>query len=107
MTLTQQFITIGICVVGTAIMRFLPFIVFSESRPTPAFVQYLGRYLPAAVFSMLVIYCLKDVSIFTGTHAIPELIAMAATAVMHKWKHQMILSISTGTILYMILLQLF
>ena len=60
MTLTQQIITIALCALGTMITRFLPFLVFREDKPTPAFVQYIGRYLPPAVFGMLVVYCLKN-----------------------------------------------
>ncbi|MCQ2533369.1 MAG: AzlD domain-containing protein [Clostridia bacterium] len=85
--------------------RFIPFMVFSEKRKTPSFILYIGKYLPSAVFGMLVIYCLKDVSIISGTHAIPELIAIAVTVVLHLWKRQMLLSIAGGTICYMLLLQ--
>jgi branched-subunit amino acid transport protein AzlD len=104
MTLTQQIVTIGLCVAGTMATRFLPFLVFSEHRPTPPFVQYIGRYLPSAVFGMLVVYCLKDVSFVSGTHGLPEIIAIAVTVVLHKWKRQMLLSIAGGTACYMLLL---
>lgn len=83
MTLTEQIITIAICALGTMATRFLPFLLFSEKRKTPAYVQYLGRVLPAAVFGMLVVYCLKNVSFLTGTHGLPELIAIAATVALH------------------------
>jgi branched-subunit amino acid transport protein AzlD len=86
--------------------RFLPFIVFSEKRDTPAFIQYIGKYLPSAVFGMLVVYCLKDVSLLSGTHGIPELIAIVITILLHKWQKQMLLSIAGGTACYMILLHL-
>jgi branched-subunit amino acid transport protein AzlD len=100
-------ITIAMCVLGTMMTRFLPFIIFSEKRETPAFVQYIGKYLPSAVFGMLVIYCLKDVSIVSGTHGIPELLAIIVTVLLHKWKKQMLISIAGGTICYMLLLHLF
>jgi branched-subunit amino acid transport protein AzlD len=105
MTLIQQIITIGLCVLGTMITRFLPFLIFSEKRTTPAFVQYIGKYLPSAVFGMLIIYCLKDVSLVSGTHGIPELIAIIVTIALHKWKRQMLISIAGGTACYMLLLQ--
>jgi branched-subunit amino acid transport protein AzlD len=85
--------------------RFLPFLIFSEKRKTPEFIQYIGKYLPSAVFGMLVVYCLKDVSITSGTHGIPEFIAIVLTVVLHKWKKQMLLSIAGGTICYMLLIQ--
>lgn len=105
MTTTQHLITIALCVVGTMGVRFLPFLVFSSKKPTPKYVQYLGNALPAAIFSMLVVYCLKNVSIFTGSHGLPELIAIVVTTVLHLWKRQMLLSIAGGTIIYMLLIQ--
>ena len=104
MTITQQLIIISMVVLGTVITRFLPFLVFS-GKETPKFVKYLGEYLPGAVFAMLVVYCLKGVNILGGSHGIPELISLAIVIALHLWKRQMLLSISAGTVLYMILIQ--
>ena len=71
MTLTEQIITIALCAVATMLTRFLPFWVFSSKKPTPKFIQYLGKALPAAIFGMLVVYCLKDVQFATGFHGAP------------------------------------
>lgn len=106
MTLTQQILTIAICVIGTMATRFLPFIIFSDKRPTPKYIQYLGKALPAAIFGMLIVYCLKNVSFVGGSHGLPELIAIAATAALHLWKRQMLFSIAGGTLCYMILIQM-
>lgn len=106
MTVTQQMITIGMVILGTMITRFVPFLMFPAGKPTPRYIQYLGRVLPAAVFGLLVVYCLKNVSPFTGSRGIPELIGIVATAVLHLWKRQMLLSIAGGTICYMLLVQL-
>ena len=104
MTIPQQIITIAMCVLGTMATRFLPFIIFNEKRKTPEFVQYLGKFLPSAVFGILVIYCLKNVSLFHGTHGLPEGIAILVTAALHFWKRNMLISIAGGTICYMLLL---
>ncbi len=104
MTISQQIITIGLCVLGTMTTRFLPFIVFSENRKTPEFIQYIGKFLPSAVFGMLVIYCLKDVDVMHGSHGIPEFIFIIVTVLLHRIKHQMLLSIAGGTLCYMLLL---
>lgn len=105
MTLTQQIITVAMCVLGTELTRFLPFLVFSAKRPTPRYIQYLGKVLPGSVFAMLVIYCLRNVSLLSGSHGIPELIAIAVTVGLHLWKRQMLLSIAGGTAVYMLLVQ--
>ena len=106
MTLSQQIVTIALCVAGTMLTRFLPFIVFSSKKPTQKYIQYLGKALPCAIFGMLVVYCLKNVSILSGSHGLPELIAIAVTVAIHKWKNQMLLSIAGGTACYMLLVQL-
>ena len=105
MPLYEQIITIALCVAGTMLTRFLPFLVFSSKKPTPPVIQYLGKALPCAIFAMLVVYCLKDVTLFSGSHGIPEAIALFVTIVLHKWKRQMMLSIAGGTVVYMIWVQ--
>lgn len=106
MTLPQKIITVAMCVAGTMLTRFLPFLVFSSKRPTPRYIQYLGKALPGAIFAMLVIYCLRNVSLLQGSHGLPELIAIALTVGLHLWKKQMLLSIAGGTVCYMLLVQL-
>ena len=106
MTLTQQILTIAAVVLGTMTTRFLPFLLFPAGKTTPAFVQYLGKALPAAVFGLLVIYSLKDVQLLTGSHGIPEAISIALVIILHCWKRHMLLSIAGGTICYMLLVQL-
>ncbi|MEY2194431.1 branched-chain amino acid transporter permease [Neobacillus sp. BF23-41] len=106
MSLTQQIITIAMVVLGTVLTRFLPFIVFPSGKPTPQYVQYLGKVLPAAVIGLLVIYCFKDVSLVSGSHGLPEFIGVVVVALLHLWKKNMLLSIAGGTIVYMILVQL-
>ena len=106
MTLTEQILTVAICALGTMATRFLPFLLFSPKRPTPAYVQYLGKALPAAIFGMLVVYCLKNVEFFSGNHGLPDLLAIAVTAGLHIWKRQMLVSIAGGTVFYMVLVQM-
>ncbi len=106
MTLAQQIITIVVIILGTMLTRFLPFLIFPAGKPTPKYIQYLGRVLPAAVFGLLVIYCLKDVSILAGNHGLPELAAVTVVIALHLWKKQMLLSIAGGTVCYMLLVQL-
>lgn len=105
MTLTQEIVTIALCAFGTMITRFLPFIVFRSDKPTPKYIQYIGNALPPAIFGMLVIYCLKDVSLLGGSHGIPEAIAIVSVIALHLWKRNMLLSIAGGTVCYMLLVQ--
>ena len=105
MNTVQALITIALCALATMLTRFLPFLLFPAGKPTPKFVRYLGHALPPAVFSMLVVYCLKNVQITAGSHGLPELIAISVVAALHLWKKQTLLSIAGGTLVYMILVQ--
>lgn len=53
-------------------------------------MQYLGKVLPGAIFSMLVVYCLRSVSFRRYSYGLPELIGIFITA---------------GTITYMLLIR--
>lgn len=106
MTIIQQAITIAICACATMLTRFLPFLVFSSKKPTPKYIEYLGKALPCAIFGMLVVYCLKGVSVTVFPFGLPELIAILVTVGLHLWKRQMLFSIAGGTICYMLLVQL-
>ena len=99
-------ITILICALCTQITRWLPFLLFGGKKEVPGLVRYLGTSLPAAIMAVLVVYCLKDVSLFTGSHGLPEMISIAAVAGLHLWKRQMLLSIAGGTVCYMLLVQM-
>ena len=105
MTHTQEILTIAICVAGTMATRFLPFLIFREGRPVPPYVQYLGKALPSAIFAMLVVYCLRNVDFTGGAHVLPELVSIAATAALHLWRRNMLLSILGGTLCYMAIVQ--
>ena len=89
----------------TALIRFLPFVVFGGGRPTPKFVVYLAGVLPCAIMAMLVVYCLRNVDVLHFAYGLPELIAIAVTISLHLWKRQMLLSIVGGTVCYMLLVQ--
>lgn len=102
--MTKTISMIAVIALITALLRFLPFLVFRKK--TPKAVLYLGEVLPYAIMGMLVVYCLKNVSLFSSSHGIPEAIAVLCTALLHKWKHNTLLSILAGTILYMLLIQI-
>ena len=105
MTLLQEAITIALCAAATMLTRFLPFLVFRSDQGMPKYVRYLGKALPAAIFGMLVVYCLKNVNFTAGSHGIPEAVAIGLVLVLHLWKRNMLLSIAGGTVCYMILVQ--
>ena len=87
----------------TILLRALPFLLFRNR--TPGYIEYLGKVLPPAIIGMLVIYCLKDVSLRSAPYGLPELIAAAAVVGLQVWKRNSLVSILGGTVLYMVLIQ--
>ena len=106
MTEIRTALLIAVVALVTAGLRFLPFLIFGEKRETPPLITYLGQVLPFSIMGMLVIYCLKDVSLSTAPFGIPELIGCAAVALLHIRKRNTLLSIGAGTVCYMLLVQL-
>jgi Predicted branched-chain amino acid permeases (azaleucine resistance) len=97
----HEAILILVMSLGTILLRALPFLVFREK--IPAYIIYLGKVLPAAIIGMLVIYCLKDVTILTAPFGLPELAAAACVVGLQVWKRNSLISILGGTAVYMIL----
>lgn len=96
---------IAVTALVTAATRFLPFLIFGEKKKTPALVTYLGKVLPCAIMGMLVVYCLKEVSVLAYPYALPEILGIAFVAALHLWKRNSLLSIGAGTVFYMVLVQ--
>lgn len=106
MSNAHMLITITLIALTTIALRFLPFWIFPPSKQPPALITYLGKVLPRAAIALLVVYAVKDVSIVTSPYGLPELIAILAIVVVHVFKRNTLLSIATGTILYMMMVQL-
>ena len=98
---------LAILVVGavTLMIRALPFIFFRR-RKTPSVVLYLGQVLPIAIMAILVIYCLKDITPTAYPFGLPEIIAAGIVVGLHVWKHNTLISIFSGTVAYMLMVQL-
>ena len=102
----QIYITVAVLAVSVMITRFLPFIIFKDTGHLPPVIEYLGKVLPAALMGLLVVYCFKDYDFSDIGNILPALLASAAVVGAHLWKRNTILSISAGTVVYMILIRL-
>ena len=89
----------------TFLTRFLPFLLFDRGESPPRIVLYLGRVLPPAIIAMLIVYCLRGVSFASPAGWVPQLVCVAVVVALHLWKHNNLLSIFGGTVLYMVLVQ--
>lgn len=103
MSILQQVIMVGVGVVATMLTRFIPFITFRPGKPTPKYIMYLGKVLPASVFALLVVYCLSNAA---SSDPFAQLAAVAFTVVIHAWRRNLMWSIAAGTLCYMLLIRL-
>lgn len=105
LTPAQTLVIILVVTLGTAITRFLPFILFSGQHRNHPYITYLGNVLPYSAIGLLVVYCLKEVNFTKSPFGIPEAIALLCIAGLHYWKNNALLSIGVGTVVYMFLVQ--
>ena len=102
----MSFLIIVVVAITTFATRVIPFLVFPKGREIPKTVQYLGKVLTPAVIGMLVVYCLKNISVVSAPFGVPECLAILFVVIIHKWKHNTLLSIGGGTLCYMLLVQM-
>ena len=105
--MSNKYIIMVIAVMAavTILLRFLPFVLFDHGKRLPGWVSYLGKVLPPAVMSMLLIYCLRNINLASKNYGLPELICVAAAMLLHGWKRNTLLSIGVSTFMYMIIVQ--
>ena len=102
----HTWLLIAVMSLVTILIRFLPFIIFSGDRQTPQYIMWMGKVLPYAIMGMLVVFCLKGVSLTAAPHGIPEAVACILVVLLHIWKRNTLISILGGTVCYMLLVQL-
>lgn len=102
LTLIQAIIGTIICAIVIFSLRAFPFVLFSKKEP-PKFLRFIEKYIPPMVMAVLVVYCLKDVNVFSKPFGLPELIALLFTILSYLVKKNSMISIFGGTIIFMIL----
>ncbi len=105
LTNQQSLVIIAVIALGTVLTRGLPFLLFPAHKETPGRILYLGQVIPFAAIAMLIIYCLKNVSLLAAPYGLPEGIAIGLIIFIHLWKNNVLLSIGGGTVIYMALVQ--
>jgi len=100
----HMLVTIAVIALATFVTRALPFMCFGSREP-PEMLSNIEKNLPPMILLLLVIYCLKDVQWSSAPYGIPELFTIAVVAGLHFWKRNAMISIFSGTILYMVLVQ--
>lgn len=90
----------------TLATRLLPVLIFGRGEKVPDYILYLGNVVPFTAMGLLIVYCLKDVSVVESPHGLPELVALAVVSGSYLWRRNTILSVVIGTVVYMMLVQM-
>ena len=86
--------------------RALPFMLSKLLKDSDT-LKTVGNHLPAYIMLLLVIY---EVGMKHFTHypyAAPAIIALAVLTLIHAWKRQLLLSVLVGTVVYVLVKQIF
>lgn len=89
---------LAVMFVVTVALRAVPFLALSALKNS-AFVDFLGRTMPAGVMVILVMYTLRDVGESTW---LPATVGLAGTIAVHLWRRNAALSTVVGTGLYLV-----
>ena len=94
----------------TILLRAFPFLTFGRSGKPPEIIRYLGEVISPAAMAMLAVYCFClhfQARSFSAAHGwnLPEIAAGLLVVGLHWWKRNSLLSIISGVVLYMVLIQ--
>lgn len=103
--MTRVLILVMTSAITTFLIRSTPFFFFSK-KELPDLVKYFGKYLPFALMPLLVVFALRNIDILEYPFGLPEIIASLSVIILHAKFKKLFLSISLGTFLYMVLIQL-
>ena len=101
----EIFIAIAIMSIITYFMKALPFLFF-RNKELPSYLLFIGKYFPAVIMTILIIYTLKDVDFSLMPYGLKEISSIAFTAILHLMFKNYLVSIFFGTVFYMGLVQL-
>ncbi len=97
---------IAVAAVATFLTRVIPFLFFQRHTEHPL-VRHLGRYLPAAVMALLAtVFLQRSATWNSSLPGLDALVPAILVVVIHLWRRNALLSIASGTIAYMAILQL-
>lgn len=102
----ELYIAIAIMSIVNYFTRFFPFLFFRKND-LPWYILYIEKYFPSVIMTILIAYTLKDINFTQVPYGLKELSGIAFTAVLHIILKNYLISIFTGTIFYMGLVQYF
>lgn len=109
-SIAYLFAIVTVSAAVTLFLRAFPFLLFGSGRKPPRIVELIGKMLAPGAIAMLVVYCfsghLAGGGIASHAYGYRELVAGAIVVALQLWRRNPLLSIITGTAVYMLLVNL-
>lgn len=86
----------------TWMMRAAPFAMIAPLRDSDL-MTYVGERMPVGIMVILAVYTVRDVDLTVLTSVGPTVVALAVTVALQLWRSNAIVSIFTGTAVYVAL----
>lgn len=105
--MSNTFLNIAVISIVTFLTRAFPFILFSKNGTSPPkIILYLGKYLPPAIISAILVYSFRDVVLFKFPFGIKEIVSSSIVIFLYLYKKNALVSILVGTFVYMAFTQI-
>lgn len=104
MSSLELYLAIAVMAGVNFLTRLFPFIFFRKNE-LPWYISYIEKFFPAVIMSILIFYSIKDVNFSVAPYGFKEIFGVLFTALLHLWLKNYLISIFSGTIFYMVLVQ--
>ena len=100
----ELYIAIAIMTFVNFLTRVFPFVFFAK-KDLPKSMEFIEKFFPATIMTILVFYTLKDIDFSLYPYGVKEVAGIVFTALLHLTLKNYLVSIFLGTIFYMGLVQ--
>lgn len=98
------YIAIAIMAIVNFFTRVFPFLFFRK-KELPSYILFIEKYFPPVIMTILIVYSIKDIDFTVVPYGLKEVFSITFTALLHITIKNYLVSIFSGTIFYMILVQ--
>lgn len=81
----------------TVLLRAVPFALLAPIRES-RLIKWLDRRMAVGIMAILSVYTMMDVAWSDLQATLPTLVALVVTVGLHLWKHNLMISILSGTV---------
>lgn len=106
LSISQALVGVAAMALVIFLCRAIPFIFFARGKDSPlrqCFIAFVERIVPPVAMTALALTAILPALKSPAMTSLPTIVASLATAAVHLWRRNALLSIAGGTALYMLL----